>query len=69
MTTQALSRAIKDKKPSIIKERGKPRYVVLGWGAYKALEEMKEDLEDVVRLNEALSDPKNKKRIKFSGRL
>ena len=66
MTTQSILRAIRTKKPAIINEHGSPRYVVLDWKTYAKLQEMQEDFEDATRLNEALSDPKNQKRIKFS---
>ena len=67
MTTQAISRAIKTKKPAIINEHGSPRYVVLDWDTYKKWEDAREDIEDAIRLKDALADPKNQKRIKFSG--
>ena len=66
MTTQTLSRALGAKKPSVIKENGKPRYVVLDWDTYANWQETKEDWEDAVRFQEALSDPKNQKLIPFS---
>ncbi len=67
MTTQAISLAIKTKKPAIINEHGSPRYVVLDWDTYKKWEDAREDIEDTIRLKDALADPKNQKRIKFSG--
>lgn len=66
MTVATISKAIKSKKPVVIKERGMPRYVVLDWKTYQELEMTREDAEDSARLQEALRDPRNKKRIKFS---
>jgi PHD/YefM family antitoxin component YafN of YafNO toxin-antitoxin module len=66
MTASAISKALKNRKPAIIKERGTPRFVILDWETYKKWEEEKDDLEDSKRLLEALKDPKNKKKIKFS---
>ncbi|KKT41245.1 MAG: hypothetical protein UW30_C0010G0001 [Candidatus Giovannonibacteria bacterium GW2011_GWA2_44_13b] len=66
MTIATISRAIKMKKPAILKEGGVPRYVVLDWDTYRKWEDAKEDIEDIARLNSALSDPKNQKRIRFS---
>ena len=66
MTIATISRAIKMKKPAILKEGGVPRYVVLDWDTYRKWEEARDDIEDSTRLQEALSDPKNQKRIKFS---
>lgn len=66
MITTTLEHALKSKKPAIIKEKGTPRYVVLDWKTYRAWEEIKEDLEDVTRLVEALADKKNQKRTSLS---
>lgn len=66
MTIATISKAIKSKKPVVIKEHGAPRYVVLDWKTYQKLEMVREDVEDSVRLQEALRDSRNKKRIKFS---
>lgn len=66
MTVKTLARSLKAKKPAIIRERGMPRYVVLDWATYRAWEETQEDLEDAVRLNAALVDPKNKRRTPLS---
>lgn len=66
MTTNVLARAIRRKKPAIIRERGAPRYVILDWDTYEAWEELREDLEDAARLNAALADPKNQRRIPLS---
>lgn len=66
MTSAAISKAIKSKKPAVIREKGAPRYVILDWKTYKEWREEKEDFEDSKRLLEVLNDPKNKKRIKFS---
>lgn len=66
VTTKTLSRAIISKKPAIINERGTPRYVVLDWDTYRKWDEAMEDAFDSTRLAEALHDPKNQKRIRFS---
>lgn len=63
MTTQTLTRALRAKKPAVIKEGGKPRYVVLDWNTYSNWRETMEDWEDVVRFNQALSDSKNQRLI------
>ena len=68
MTTQAISKAIKSGKPAVIKEHGNPRYVVLDWKTYQAWAELRDEMEDSVRLNEALRDPKNQRRIKYNGK-
>jgi len=66
MTAKTIERALKRPKPSILKENGKPRFVILDWETYSKWEEMKEDLEDTARLAEALADPKNKKLLPLS---
>ncbi len=66
MTIASLEQAIKSKRPAVIKEKGTPRFVVLDWKTYRVWQEMKEDLEDAVRLMGALADPKNQKRIPLS---
>ena len=66
MTTQAISKAIRSGKPAVIKERGNPRYVILDWKTYRAWEELRDEVSDSARLNEALRDPKNQKRLKYS---
>jgi PHD/YefM family antitoxin component YafN of YafNO toxin-antitoxin module len=63
MTLQTLTKAIKGKKPAIVKERGEPRFVILDWKDYKKLKEATEDNEDAARLLEALADPANQERI------
>ena len=60
MTLKTLTRAIQSKKPSIIKEKGVPRFVVLDWVAYKRLQEQQEELEDYREMN----DPKVQKHIR-----
>ena len=60
MITASLARAIKGKKPAVIKENGAPRFVVLDWETFNAWQEMREDFEDTARLVEALADPKTK---------
>lgn len=64
--TTTISKAIKMKKPAIINEHGSPRFVVLDWDTYRKWEALKEDFEDAARLQEAIVDPKNQKRIRFS---
>ena len=66
MTITTLERALKKKKPAVIKEKGAPRFVILDWDTYKRWEETKEDLEDSKRLLEAIADLKNQKRISLS---
>lgn len=44
---------------------GKEPVVVLPLKKWKKIEETLEDLEDAIRFNEAISDPKNQKRIPF----
>lgn len=66
MITATLEHALKNKKPAILKEKGAPRYVVLDWETYQAWEEDKEDLENTIRLTEALADKKNQKHTSLS---
>lgn len=54
------------KKPAIISEHGAPRYVVLDWDTYRKWDAALEDAADSKRLTEALYDPKNQKKIRFS---
>lgn len=63
MTVRTLLKAVKNKKPAVIKEKGEPRFVVLDWNTYRMWEEMREDFEDSQRLRDALSDPKNQRKI------
>lgn len=63
MTLGMLIKAIKQKKPVILKERGEPRFVVLDWRDYAMLKEAQEDVEDTAKLLEALADAKNQRRI------
>ena len=65
MTTASSARAIKGKRPAVIKENGTPRFVILDWKTYNAWRKMKEDFEDTTRLIEALADSKNQKRVPF----
>ena len=62
MTLQTLARAIKTKKPAVIKEGGTPRYVVLDWAAYRKLQALQEDFEDNLRfeLSERVSRGKRR---------
>ena len=66
MTIKILEKAIKAKKPAVIGKKGEPHYVILDWETYRKWEEMRDDLEDSIRFNEALADPKNQRRTKFS---
>ena len=66
MTTKIIERALKRPKPSILKENGKPRFVILDWDTYSKWGEMREDLEDTARLAEALADSKNQKLLPLS---
>ncbi len=66
MTTQTIARAIKAKKPAVIRKNGTPRYVVLDWHTYRAWEDMREDREDAERLTASLANPKNQKRIPYA---
>ena len=65
MTTKTLSRAIEAEKPTIIKEGGKPRYVILDWETYQNFEEQRDEIEDIARYRIAISDPKNKRKISW----
>ena len=62
MTIQTLTRAIKIKKPAVIREGGAPRYVVLDWETYAKWREWKEDMEDRVRFGIAERRSEGKKR-------
>ncbi len=62
MTTKTIERAIKKKKPAIIRENGAPRFVVLDWRTYSEWEEMREDIEDHVRFEIAERESRGKKR-------
>lgn len=66
MTLQTLAKAIKRKKPAVIAERGAPRYVLLDWETYRRWEELKEDLEDHIRLDMALRESSGKKRYSLA---
>lgn len=66
MTVKTLTRAIGKPKPAIIRERGVPRYVVLDWETYRSWEELKEDLEDHIRLDIALRESEGKKRYSLA---
>lgn len=57
MTTQTLARAIKNKKPAVIKESGVPRYVVLDWEEYKKLQDAREELLDELEDYREMRDP------------
>ena len=58
MTLQTLARAMRNKKPAIIKERGTPRYVVLDWVEYKKFQDLREELLDEVEDYREIHDPK-----------
>ena len=59
---RALTGALKNKKPAIVREKGEPRYVVLDWNTYRAWEEIKEDIEDHIRFEIAERESRGKKR-------
>ena len=61
MTTSTIHRAIKEKKPAVIREGGKPQYVILDWDTYRAWEDKKEDMEDHIRFDIAKRESKGKK--------
>lgn len=61
MTTQTLGRAIRGKKsghPAVIKEAGKPRYVVLDWAEYEGLQDMQEEFLQELEDEREIRDPK-----------
>ena len=62
MTTRAFALAIKRKKPTVIREKGVPRYVVLDWETYRGWEEILEDIEDHVRFEFAEQESLGRKR-------
>lgn len=62
MTIQTIARAIKAKKPAVIRENGAPRYVVLDWQRYQAWKEMEEDMEAHARFDLAERESQGKKR-------
>lgn len=62
MIPTTLTRAIKNKKPALVRENGKPRFVVLDWDVYKIWEEKKEDLEDHVHFEIAERESRGKRR-------
>lgn len=62
MTTKTIARALKQKKPAVIKENGSPRFVVLDWDIYRAWEAMREDMEDHIRFDIAERESRGKKR-------
>lgn len=66
MTSRTSERAIKRRKPAIIRQNGTPRYVLLDWETYREWKELQEDLEDRECLIAALEDPKNQKRISLA---
>lgn len=61
MTIQTLSRAIQAKKPALIKENGRPRYVILDWDTYEYWQEAMEDMGDSIRFEKALQNSQNQK--------
>lgn len=63
MTNKTLTRAIREKKPAVIKERRVPRYVVLDWDTYRAWEEKREDMEDHIRFEISERESRGKKRL------
>ncbi|MBI4225328.1 MAG: hypothetical protein HY617_03270 [Candidatus Sungbacteria bacterium] len=64
MTTKTLARAIKNKKPAIIKEKGTPRYVVLDWDTYKEWQEQREEFLDELEDYRELHDPEIQEHIR-----
>lgn len=62
MTTQTLTRALRAQKPAVIKENGKPRYVVLDWNTYANWQEAMEDMEDSLRFEKALRESQGQKK-------
>lgn len=65
MTAKTIARAIKVKKPAVIRENGAPRFVVLDWDTYRAWEEMREDMEDHIRFDLAMRESAGKKHYTF----
>lgn len=66
MTIKTLARAIKDKKPAIIKEKGAPRYVVLDWDTYKEWQGQREEFLDELEDYRELHDPEIQEHIRES---
>lgn len=62
MTIKTIARALKQKKPAVIREKGSPRFVVLDWDIYRAWEAMREDTEDHIRFDIAERESRGKKR-------
>ena len=53
MTLQTLARAIKMKKPAVIKDGGAPRYVVLDWATYQKWQEEQDEFQDYLELRDS----------------
>jgi PHD/YefM family antitoxin component YafN of YafNO toxin-antitoxin module len=66
MTIQTIAGKIGHKKPVLIRERGVPRYVILDWETYQKWEEMREDLEDHIRIDIAQRESRGKKRYSLA---
>lgn len=61
-TVRAIARVIRRKRPTVISERGEPRYVVLDWNTYRAWEVIREDTEDHIRFEIAERESRGRKR-------
>lgn len=66
MTINALTRAIKKRKPAIVRENGAPRFVVLDWNVYRTWEQTREDTEDNIRFELAERESRGKKRYSLA---
>jgi hypothetical protein len=62
MTTKTICRALKRPKLSVLRENGKPRFMVLDWDTYHVWETKREDLEDHIRFEVADRESRGKKR-------
>ena len=58
MTLRTLARAIKAKKPAVIKEKGAPRFVVLDWEVYRKLQDIRDEYLDELEDEREINDPK-----------
>lgn len=61
MTIKSIARAIKQRKPAIISEKGEPRYVLLDWQRYQEWKEMEEDMEAHAKFDLAERESNGKK--------
>ena len=62
MTIASLERAVKNKKPAVIKNGGAPRFVILDWDTYRKWEERREDMEDHIRFEISERESRGKPR-------